>query len=126
MRRAMRSPFARSLVHTEAPRPKFESLARSSASASSLTTITGTTGPKIGGVAPPRRRALSLEAAPGEAGAEVPPLQDPVVPPAAGAPGRRKEAPAVPASPAGPAVHPEGARRERVVDQPGHEVGLVG
>ena len=47
IRRAIRSPLARSVVHTDAPRPKFESFARSTASASSATTITGTTGPKI-------------------------------------------------------------------------------
>ena len=47
IRRAIRSPFARSVVQTEAPSPKRESLARSIASASSATTITGTTGPKI-------------------------------------------------------------------------------
>ncbi len=45
--RAMRSPLARSRVQIEAPRPKFESFARSSASSSESTTTIGTTGPKI-------------------------------------------------------------------------------
>ena len=43
----MRSPRLRSIVHTEAPRPKSESLARAIASSSESTVITGTTGPKI-------------------------------------------------------------------------------
>ncbi len=47
IRRAIRSPFLRSRVQTEAPRPKFESLASSIASSSLATTVTGRTGPKI-------------------------------------------------------------------------------
>src|SRR5438270_11269 len=45
--RATRSPLLRSDVHTEAPRPKSESLARPSASSSESTTMIGSTGPKI-------------------------------------------------------------------------------
>ena len=47
IRRAIRSPLARSFVQTEAPSPKFESFARRSASSSESTTMMGTTGPKI-------------------------------------------------------------------------------
>ena len=47
IRRAIRSPFWRSLVQTEAPRPNSESLARSIASCSESTTTIGSTGPKI-------------------------------------------------------------------------------
>ncbi len=44
---AIRSPRARSAVHTDAPSPKFESLASVIASASESTTMIGRTGPKI-------------------------------------------------------------------------------
>jgi hypothetical protein len=47
MRRAMRSPRARSSVHTEAPRPNSESFASPMASSSESTVTIGTTGPKI-------------------------------------------------------------------------------
>ena len=45
--RAIRSPLLRSEVHTEAPRPKSESLASATASSSESTTTIGSTGPKI-------------------------------------------------------------------------------
>ncbi len=44
---AIRSPRARSEVHTDAPSPKSESLASATASASESTTMIGSTGPKI-------------------------------------------------------------------------------
>ena len=44
---AMRSPFSRSSVQTDAPRPNSESLARSIACCSVSTTMIGITGPKI-------------------------------------------------------------------------------
>ena len=47
IRRAMRSPLARSAVQTEAPRPNSESLASAIASSSASTVTIGTTGPKI-------------------------------------------------------------------------------
>ena len=46
-RRAIRSPFSRSSVQTEAERPKFESFASWIASSSDATGTIGTTGPKI-------------------------------------------------------------------------------
>ena len=46
-RRAIRSPFARFIVQTDAPRPNSESLASAIASSSSSTVTIGTTGPKI-------------------------------------------------------------------------------
>ena len=47
IRRAIRSPFARSVVHTDAPRPNSESFASRIASSSESTGTIGTTGPKI-------------------------------------------------------------------------------
>ena len=44
---AIRSPRARSEVHTDAPSPNSESLASATASASESTTMIGSTGPKI-------------------------------------------------------------------------------
>jgi hypothetical protein len=43
----MRSPLARSLVQTDAPRPNWESFASSIACSSESTVTTGSTGPKI-------------------------------------------------------------------------------
>src|SRR5919112_2823536 len=46
-RPAIRSPFARFIVHTDAPRPNSESFASAIPSSSSSTVTIGTTGPKI-------------------------------------------------------------------------------
>ena len=43
----MRSPLARFIVQTDAPRPNSESLASAIASSSEATVTIGTTGPKI-------------------------------------------------------------------------------
>ena len=90
------------MVQTEAPSPKFESLARASASASSATTITGTTGPKISSL---MIRISSVD--PGEHG-------------------RGDEAAGVAGDLAWPAGDQIGSGRDRVVDQPGDEVCLLG